>query len=393
MKNIRLFLVSPLAVVLCFLAASAFGILERATWFWFSGTFIYDPALKNIAHVQPMFLQQFISICFFVYGVHRATTFSPLLKTSFQTWLKNQPWTANDTVPFLPRYLSFPDLFLVLLTIPVSLIYPVNPLPIAITAAGFLLAGFVFGVAFMLRLWKKTAAAYALFYGMLLIPLLNLWPILPSEFPGGLLIAFALYIVSERARRSVYPNFLEQSIKPPTPTLDRTAWWPVPLPAQVHIPLADSILLSIALGFLSFYYHHMALLADPRRGIEDFGNMLAMFAVIATLLRLAIYCLPYRPPISILGRLATGRLIIPRYDQAFIAPILTILIPGLAQEFLPRAGLSLNLSYSITFGLVFLLATGLGPTLTTWQLTGQHRMVNLTPKTKAAPAQPNLKIE
>ena len=47
--------------------------------------------------------------------------------------------------------------------------------------------------------------------------------------------------------------------------------------------------------------------------------------VIALVVRLLIYTGPFRPPISLRGRIATGRWVIPGYDYVLLAPLCTLL--------------------------------------------------------------------
>ena len=89
----------------------------------------------------------------------------------------------------------------------------------------------------------------------------------------------------------------------------------------------------------------------------------------------------YRPPISLLGRIATGRWIIPSYDRALVAPLAGLLIVGAA---LPRL-ISVSAQPS-AFEMPILVTTVLlvvllsGPTFRDWALTSECRIVARRPQ-------------
>ena len=106
--------------------------------------------------------------------------------------------------------------------------------------------------------------------------------------------------------------------------------WPFgylsPKPPAAGLPPFDAVCLSLLAGWAM--YCVSTLIIDPllqfRAGSVDFWLMRVIatgvsYAVVV--FRLAAYCGPYRPPIAFLGRLTTGRLIIPRYDVVLAAPI------------------------------------------------------------------------
>ena len=96
--------------------------------------------------------------------------------------------------------------------------------------------------------------------------------------------------------------------------------------------------------------------------------------LIAILTRLILYCGNYWPPINLLGRLATGRYVILRYDQALVAPLmaLLVLVAGCLLFLGTGAGRSWGMLLVLTLGLW--LNLNLGPRLLVWRLTGGHRL-------------------
>jgi hypothetical protein len=92
---------------------------------------------------------------------------------------------------------------------------------------------------------------------------------------------------------------------------------------------------------------------------------------IAALTRLGLYA--RKAPISIWGRLKTGRFIIPRYDRIALVPILTVAIPVLCQYALAAIGLPAPWRASVVVGIGLGIALGAGPSLGRQLLEGgQH---------------------
>jgi len=99
-----------------------------------------------------------------------------------------------------------------------------------------------------------------------------------------------------------------------------------------------------------------------------------LFVLNVAIFRTGIYGGIHRPPISLLGRIFTGRLIIPRYDKIFIAPI-CILLAGVALPLgLLKMGYVDTWIFELSFFLIFFLAFSLPPNLREWRLTGAHRI-------------------
>jgi hypothetical protein len=79
-------------------------------------------------------------------------------------------------------------------------------------------------------------------------------------------------------------------------------------------------------------------------------------------------------PLSLRGRLRTGRWLIPNYDRVFV-PSIVIILAGLLIPF-PLAWLDLSFldSLAIAFGIDVALLFGLPPSLETWRLTSEARL-------------------
>lgn len=108
---------------------------------------------------------------------------------------------------------------------------------------------------------------------------------------------------------------------------------------------------------------------------KEFALAMILVLGLEALFRLFIYCVPYRPPINLLGRLATGRLIIPGYDKVFVSPLAAAVgVPLLAWQ-LTGLGLPAKLVMPVAAAAGLYLVLAGPPLYPDWHLTGHHRHV------------------
>jgi hypothetical protein len=102
--------------------------------------------------------------------------------------------------------------------------------------------------------------------------------------------------------------------------------------------------------------------------------MMIYLCAFGALCRLTTYCENHLWPISILGRIATGRLIIPGYDVVFIAPLLMTI----AASVIPRSLIALGVTPAAAMGAgaasAIFLGIKLPPSRRRWWLTAPHRI-------------------
>jgi hypothetical protein len=82
----------------------------------------------------------------------------------------------------------------------------------------------------------------------------------------------------------------------------------------------------------------------------------------------------YAPPISLWGRLRTGRWIIPGYDQVFVTPLLVGTILIMLPWTLMQQGIGPDIYVPLTIGIATIVALAGPPSLMGWRLTGMHRI-------------------
>jgi hypothetical protein len=82
----------------------------------------------------------------------------------------------------------------------------------------------------------------------------------------------------------------------------------------------------------------------------------------------------YAPPISLAGRIARFRPLIPSYDQVFLTPIAAALAVTMGPSALEHAGVPRDVAIAVSATLVLLALWLGGPERRTWQLTARHRI-------------------
>ncbi len=111
--------------------------------------------------------------------------------------------------------------------------------------------------------------------------------------------------------------------------------------------------------------------AESQRALAGLLMLPVGFSIIA---RFLLYCGRYWPPISLWGRIRTGRYVIPRYDRVLVAPILAavVLLGGVSLVDLAR--LRTTPGMPIVIAISLWINVCLGPRLLDWRLTGGHRL-------------------
>lgn len=128
------------------------------------------------------------------------------------------------------------------------------------------------------------------------------------------------------------------------------------------------ILKSLLLSLLAAYY--IVIFSSFKDGgtlLEEF----IFFGAFLGLFRYLVYMAPgYLPPISIWGRIRTGRLVIPAYDRVFIAPILCASLAFTGKLWIP-----LDISFLFWFGMFF--SAIYSPDYRQWRLTAPVRILTM----------------
>lgn len=312
------------------------------------------------------------------YGVWRVAGFHPFFRVKYREWLKTAAWDPSQPLPFGSPTFAWQD-------------------GVVLLAMGALAGSWDWALATgaaMLGGWSVMLIAANFAAQLDWLALLGSIAMLPvtlsDHFPwlgGATLLAYLISAQGVKPSLQLFPwermprwdalrsTKVEQCGRP-------SDSWPLlrtPHVGAVEVASSTGVALKLATfaGMATLTLTAAADLDQHRRGWGEFdaSPLLATATLLLTAGRLFTYCGTCRPPISLVGRIVTQRLIVPGFEQALVAPLLTLLVGFGAPIILWNWGFGNAISTGITMFLLFALALGLGPNLAQWQMTGAHRIV------------------
>lgn len=327
------------------------------------------------------------------YAAYRVAAFHPMLLPEYRDWLMRTPWRWPRPLPFGPAHLVPQDLSLLGLLISIQQfagVFSPHAVPLA-----FL---WMYSAGIAAATWRTGACGWAYLVAALLGPPLVLSP-RPVESLLAVLVATIAAILAAQVTLARFPwsgptwvmHGDARSMKEAQERMvSELIGWPwnqlAPTSPRLRIPRFDAICLSL-LGGWFLWVAGMVFVAlqnagNPNRGLNlGFTQFLMSKAIFWTTMvivirRIAIYIYGRRPPLTLFGRLFTGRWIIPSYDQILLAPLMAVILAAAGGTLVWWPG---NPAPLATAGVVeaVLLLVGLtsGPTLEKWRLTASHRVV------------------
>lgn len=315
----------------------------------------------------------------FAYGAYRVTEFHPILNKPYGRWLATTPWKFPAPLPFGPIHLVWQDAVVLLILLSLGLLPPWWNLPVAFGIPLAFLAGYclALGTALYKLESYRAVGLYAVLAGLAL---------LAASYPPMLgLVAIALLAVSYLAigalREFPYTEVRRKELGLACSELlpAREVYWTIaPLADDSHLellnPLRTSIISFIA-GWLTF---GAATLPIEDSTLEGLWLMYAGVCLIAIGGRYFCFISHRYPPISIAGRIATGKYVIPGYDRMFIAPLVATVAAFLLPALLLYLGVWPPLAIAVSTTITVWLALALPPSFKEWYYTGHFQMVRPT---------------
>lgn len=314
------------------------------------------------------------------YVAIRVLYFHPVLNLDYGKWLATTPWRYPQQLPLGPLGLVWQDAFFIAVF---TALKTVSYFPLVTVPVVFLTLYCLAHAAFLCCIRIYWAAYMCLFLlGCIVLAIPFAWAMLPL---AGLMYA-AVY-VGQRQLLSRFPfEPVERSVflSPLLLTSEKERWQPLALvagwpaaPKSVErrswrISQLDSALLGLTTGWLFFCAdHHFQSTTGFDDGMHD---QLQGFVGVLVLLRVVVYTLGFVPPISVLGRIATRRLIIPGYDVVFAAPLAVVVLAWLMNFAMDRLGTATIVAVPTIAGISTWLMLALPPRREDWQLMGHHRI-------------------
>jgi len=337
------------------------------------------------------------------HGVLRVLTTHPFFSRDYLKWLRQTPWRSPLPLPLGPIHLNVADgafvvavalLFAdgrvlvglawprpdVLLGIYVFLAFYAGTLAVALWLTGPRSFGYLAGtllsgsVAYGLSWRPEGLMLLALAVVVVLFGLKLSWQGYPWEEAVEWMDEIA---ANRRARRRLQAGVVQFEESPLTPAQIPPAelGWPFAV-CSPHMPrrrisrLEKTLALALAGAWFAGLLRPLP--EELAQVCLAFGAMYG--GIMSLLCRAVIYGANHSPPISLLGRLVTGRLIIPSYDVVILGHVLTLIAPAVVAG----VGLLLPVPLSIVAGLTIVsgpvAAVACGPAPERWKLTARARL-------------------
>jgi hypothetical protein len=322
-----------------------------------------------------------------VWTLGRASGYHPVSNAGYRKWLRTTPWHPGMPLPLGPATLVWSDA--IVLAVLVALAHWHLHVPIVLPILCFCAAFAVGGLPALSKTfgWGAYVVALGLAFLVKAVGVALLFESLPM-FYVGTAIAVALAAWTQFSVLRSLCGFPWE--KDPSTQAPATPGW-LSMIAHDCEPLVS---LRTAIATCIFFVVWVWAPLSFYEGIFTRGDAMGLVAVFAgsgALIRFLRYYGAYRAPLSPLARLVTGRLVIPGYDYAMLAPIGAILAGnamsvGLA---LLRAPAAVIAASGIGISLAVLLIAP--PTFRNWQLTGLHRRIPFVPAVRQG--KPSLAVE
>jgi hypothetical protein len=315
---------------------------------------------------------QYVGICaaIGVYAALRVGGYHPLGNPNYSRWMSTTPWHKGVGLPLGPSHLVWED-FVAVGVAGVGVWLAGNDwfIPIVVFAAGYTLS-----LICAAPRWTPRLVEYFTGFGWAGVMLWwgRSWVVVA--------LVAAIVVVSQIGLRIVLAQFpwntkLDEERRREEASRAANVWQLGPQPPPARIPLIHGLLVPVMVGC---WIYCLMVSAQARWTWEGDSSPLALLGV-GILALGAIRWLAFRinvlPPISIWGRLWTGRWIIQGYDQILVVPIVLWLVGAAMLIVSVRANVWPPTATAVIAAVMLICATNFPPTRRRWFLTGHLRIV------------------
>lgn len=319
-----------------------------------------------------------------LFALWRVCALHPIANWEYRQWLERTPWTPDRPLPMGSVFPGVVDVVVVaLLCWLAGNVWPFSPMaPIL----GYL-AAMTIAVCVIVGFTRQRIVLYSVLFGLGLALRLAASPLALL-----LVLAATFPLVLVGLRRSLEPECWPDfalSLSRLTDDKNRASkelGWPFGFLGPKAVPRLVRWPDTLAIALLSGWFLHAMLSHLVFCKAEDLG-MCGIFLFGLAMLALARafgYVLMYAAPISPLGRLLTGRWIIPRYDRVFVASLWAAMAAALGELIIALFAVPVAMGQPVVVALCAFLLLAVGPSFRNWQLTGGHRIHSSTVCNKAS---------
>jgi hypothetical protein len=309
-----------------------------------------------------------------LYAALRAFQFHPAFRPGYANWLARAPWTPDRPLPFGPVHLVWQDAFVIAVLVFPAVLLGEAGLLLQVAAAAYLTA-----LATVLVVTQTRPFAYLIGFGLGGLALLANQPL---PYFAAASIVYAVGMLGFRRSLDKLPWHLGPALGGRAKPSDEVGWPHNrlgPKPPSPGLSRWEAVALGLLAGWLLYAINLWADSWPGPHGGEPalMALVLGLGTAIGVIARLLVYIPGYLPPIGLAGRWATRRLVIPGYDEVFLAPFMAVLLAAALPTALADAGLSGPAGSGLTLAAVVAVLVGVGPRLREWQLTAPCRITRL----------------
>jgi hypothetical protein len=318
----------------------------------------------------------FSIVMMLMYGAIRGGYFHPLVNLPYGLFLARAPWQYPARMPLGPLQLVWQDAVVVLLATAIVILPPTDLRFIVWVPMTFVVAhAFVQCFANWYSGGRWALTTFAFLVGCLFLAQGYVWLTLGLVGAIGMVGSRSIDLTLIDFPYDVCRRRDLRLFEIAAPSINRVAWPVAPsgrLPWYYRIAQGDALLVGAIVAWLMF----CAASREPNERDAASGLLVVhgFLAVLAVAARFLLYFAEHLPPISLLGRIATRRWIIPRYDVIYVAPLIAAAVAYAMPTLLtwrfnvpPITAIPLSTAATIT------LAFGLPPKWEEWHLTGHYR--------------------
>ena len=305
----------------------------------------------------------------------------PIYGSRYLAWLDTTPWTPKHRLPFRRFLLSWQEVVAIALIMLASysptgisiLIFPITLMFAYLAVAAFPLiatrqygALYVYAASVITTLLLRNDPRWILGvlciqYLLVLSPLRKTMDILIWTFGVG---------TDDHGPIRMWINLPSREPRIPNVQLPFSQNMLAKKPFALNWPIRHTIGLSITLGAFSWAFLRASAHPDLRRP----DILFAVFVAIVPAIRLLAFKHNRLAPISLLGRLATRRLIIAGHDRVYVAPLAIFAIGQLIHWTLIALGAPALIAMGVALATSTFLAIEMRPHFADWSLTGHYRI-------------------
>lgn len=305
-----------------------------------------------------------------IYGFKRPSSSHPMSRKGYRDWLRTTPWHPRMKLPLGPVMLVWQDAMVLLVLLSLAHWHAhVSVLPVVLAfCCGYAIA------SLPPLLGSYSWGAYGTFFGVAFVAR---W-IQTPEIAAPLSVALLLY--TQFALRKSLQRFPWER-KPPEVdhSLRQGMLALIPRDTRPLVPTRRALVGSALLGVWLWCVLSIGDAQFPPTiaGTIQGSALMAGFAAFLLLGRWTAYCGPYRAPLTLFGRIVTGRLIIPGYDYVMLAPAMALPVAALLPIGLTAMSVPWPVILSITAAVSLSIVLIAPPSMPVWQLTGTHRAIGV----------------